>query len=88
MQESFSPCKTPLGDDHRFIDGYEFEADNAEEICAVIWKSMKFAFHSSLQEWMEANASVMSEGLGEHLRADSPAHHVEDMLAEGIIRKI
>ncbi|MBP3731404.1 MAG: hypothetical protein J6I40_08050 [Mailhella sp.] len=73
---------------YRFIDGYEFEADTAEEICAAIWKSMKFAFHSSLQEWMDANASVMSEGLGERLRTDTPEHHVEDMIKAGIIRGI
>ena len=73
---------------YRFIDGYEFEADTAEEICAAIWKSMKFAFHSSLQEWMDANASVMSEGLGERLRTDTPEHHVEDMIKAGIIREI
>ena len=73
---------------YRFIDGYEFEADTAEEICAAIWKSMKFSFRSSLQEWMDANASVMREGLGERLRTDTPEHHVEDMLAAGIIREI
>ena len=73
---------------YRFIDGYEFEASTAEEICTAIWKSMKFSFRSSLQEWMDANASVMSEGLAEPLRTDSPEHHVEDMLAAGIIRKI
>lgn len=73
---------------YRFIDGYEFEANTAEEICTAIWKSMKFSFRSSLQEWMDANAAVMSEGLGEPLRTDTPEHHVEDMLTAGIIRKI
>ncbi|MBP3731329.1 MAG: hypothetical protein J6I40_07670 [Mailhella sp.] len=34
------------------------------------------------------NASFMSEGLGDRLRTDTPEHHVEDMLAAGIIRKI
>ncbi len=48
---------------YRFIDGYEFEANTAEEICTAIWKSMKFSFRSSLQEWMDANAAVMSLSL-------------------------
>ena len=73
---------------YRFIDGFEFEAGTPEEICTAIWKSMKFSFHASLQEWMEASAAVIREGLGEHLRTDSPDHHVEDMIKAGIIRKI
>ena len=73
---------------YRFIDGYEFEAGTAEEICTAIWKSMKFSFRSSLQEWMESNAAVMNEGLGEKLRNDSPEHHVEDMLKAGILKTI
>ena len=73
---------------YRFIDGYEFEAGTPVEICTAIWKSMKFSFRSNLQEWMDANASVMGEGLGEHLRTDTPEHHVEDMIKAGIIRKI
>jgi hypothetical protein len=73
---------------YRFIDGYEFEAGTAVEICTAIWKSMKFSFRSNLQEWMDANASVMGEGLGEPLRTDTPEHHVEDMLTAGILREI
>ena len=73
---------------YRFIDGYEFEAGTATEICTAIWKSMKFAFHSNLQEWMEANADVMKEGIGEVIRTDTPGHHVEDMLKAGIIRLV
>jgi hypothetical protein len=37
---------------------------------------------------MDANAAVMSEGLAEPLRTDTPEHHVEDMIKAGIIRKI
>ncbi len=73
---------------YRFIDGYEFEANTAVEICTAIWKSMKFCFRSNLQEWMDANAAVINEGLGEKLRTDTPEHHVEDMLASGILRQI
>ncbi len=71
-----------------FIDGFEFDATTPEEICTAIWKSMKFNFRSSLQEWMDANASIMSEGLSEPLRTDTPEHHVEDMIASRILRKI
>ena len=73
---------------YRFIDGYEFEAGTAVEICTAIWKSMKFSFRSNLQEWMDANAAVMKEGLGEKLRTDTPEHHVEDMLVAGILKAI
>ena len=47
---------------YRFIDGCEFVANTAEEICTAIWKSMKFSFRSSLQEWMDANAAVHERG--------------------------
>ncbi len=73
---------------YRFIDGFEFDATTPEEICTAIWKSMKFNFRSSLQEWMDANASIMSEGLSEPLRTDTPKHHVEDMITSGILKKV
>ena len=73
---------------YRFIDGFEFEAETPEAVCTAIWKSMKFAFRANLQEWMEANARVMGEGLAEPLRTDTPEHHVVDMLRFGIIRAI
>ena len=57
---------------YRFIDGYEFEAGTAVEICTAIWKSMKFSFRSNLQEWMDANASVMGEGLEGFVRDGQP----------------
>ena len=73
---------------YRFIDGFVFEAETPEAICTAIWKSMKFSFRANLQEWMDANSRIMSEGLKESLRTDSPKHHVEDMLRFGIIKRV
>ena len=73
---------------HVFLDGFEFVAEDATEVCTVLWHSMKFNLHPSLQSWMEANAKIMKGVQGAALRTDSPEHHVDDMLAAGVLKTL
>lgn len=73
---------------YRFIDGYEFSAVTPDEICRAIWKSMKFAFHDTLGDWMVANAHIMNTIYGHRIRTDTTAHHVKDMLRCGVLAQV
>ena len=72
----------------RFIDGYEFTADTKQAACEALWRSMRFQLYGTLDEWMTGNARAMQNAVGRTLRTDTPEHHFDDMIENGILIEI
>ena len=66
-----------------------FEADpgNAREICEAIWHGQKFKIHSSVEEWMKANAKVVRNYTGKPCSSKTFEAHVRDLLRLGILQQ-
>jgi hypothetical protein len=73
---------------YEYDDGFRFEADTPEEICAAIHNSMKFRWTDSLEEWMRDHAERCSRWDGKIYSAENFEEHVIDLLRHGVIRRI
>lgn len=69
---------------YRTLDGALFTANSHAELAGQLWQS-QFAPPASLEEWMAGSAERARLWNGAELRTDSPEHHIEDMLAAGLL---
>jgi len=73
---------------YEYDDGFQFEADTPEEICAAIRNSMKFQWTDSPEDWMRGHAERCALWDGKDYSAESLDAHVADLLRHGVIRRI
>lgn len=71
---------------YRTLDGAEFTASSYTELAQALWKS-QFVPPPTLEEWMAGSAERAALWNGAALRVDSVDHHIEDMLAAGLIER-
>ena len=69
---------------YRTLDGALFTAGSYEELAEQLWKS-QFAPPATLEDWMEGSAERARLWNGAALRIDTPEHHIQDLLAAGLI---
>lgn len=72
---------------YEYADGFRFDADTPEDICAAIRDSMKFQWTDSLEEWMRGHAKRCAMWDGKEYSAESYEKHVADLLRHGVIRQ-
>lgn len=73
---------------YRYIDGRDFEAENAKELCIKLWLGQAFQLHHSVEDWMKENAKVVRNFTGKECSAASFEAHVNSLMQLGIIRRI
>ena len=73
--------------EYRTLDGAKFTAGSYEELATQLWHS-QFIRPATLEEWMNGSAERARLWNGAELRTDSPEHHIEDMLAAGLIETV
>lgn len=70
---------------YRYADGFEFDANNAREVCEALWHSMHFQFYDTLEEWLRQNAEHCQRWNGKDYSADTAEAHVADLLLHGML---
>lgn len=73
--------------EYRTIDGARFTASSYDELAKELWLS-QFAPPATIEEWMKGSAERANLWNGTTLRTDSLQHHIEDMLAAGLVEAV
>ena len=72
---------------YRYMDGFEFEAENAREAAEKLWAS-KFVPEATLEDWMAGMARRCQMWDGSIIRTGSPEELVEDLIARGFMAQV
>lgn len=72
---------------YRYMDGFEFEADNPQEAAEKLWAS-KFVPEPTIEEWMAGMAKRAQMWDGSIIRTDSVENLISDLISCNFMKPI
>lgn len=71
----------------RTLEGETLEAPSLQRLAEILWQG-KFNSEPDIESWMAASARRAAMWNGSVIRTTSPAEHVADLIAAGILERI
>lgn len=72
--------------EYRTLHGGIYNADSYDELAKLMWHADRHAESVTVEDWMVANADEVKRDCGKILRTDTTEHHIQDMIAAGLLK--